>query len=124
MIARMKQLEASLERLLGMDFVFAERYVVVNLPAAFAEAISHDKVERRYRVVVGKTDKPSPTLTGAMRHGPARRSAGPSSWLEVASSTPIPRAQLRPTSTRSTFSKWQPWLIRVLAPTRRLSLWK
>jgi murein L,D-transpeptidase YcbB/YkuD len=61
--ARMKQLEASLERLLGMDFVFAERYVVVNLPAAFAEAIAHDKVERRYRVIVGKTDKPSPTLT-------------------------------------------------------------
>jgi L,D-transpeptidase YcbB len=61
--ARMKQLEASLERLLGMDFTFAERYVVVNIPAAFAEAITHDKVERRYRVIVGKTDKPSPTLT-------------------------------------------------------------
>ena len=61
--ARMKQLEASLERLLGTDFVFAERYVVVNIPAAFAEAISHDKVERRYRVIVGRTDKPSPTLT-------------------------------------------------------------
>ncbi len=61
--SRMKQLEASLERLLGMDFVFAERYVVVNIPAAFAEAVAHDKVERRYRVIVGKTDKPSPTLT-------------------------------------------------------------
>ena len=61
--ARIKQLEASLERLLGMDFVFGERYVVVNIPAAFAEAIAHDKVERRYRVIVGKTDKPSPTLT-------------------------------------------------------------
>ena len=61
--ARMKQLEASLERLLGMDFIFAERYVVVNIPAAFAEAVAHDKVERRYRVIVGKTDKPSPTLT-------------------------------------------------------------
>ena len=60
---RIKQLEASLERLLGMDFVFAERYVVVNIPAAFVEAISHDKVERRYRVIVGKIDKPSPTLT-------------------------------------------------------------
>src|SRR4029078_1548092 len=54
---------ASLERLLGTDFVFAERYVVVNIPAAFAEAISHDKVERRYRVIVGRADKPSPTLT-------------------------------------------------------------
>jgi murein L,D-transpeptidase YcbB/YkuD len=60
---RLKQLEASLERLLGMDFVFAERYVVVNIPAAFVEAVSHDKVERRYRVIVGKVDKPSPTLT-------------------------------------------------------------
>ena len=61
--ARIKQLEASLNRLLGMDFVFAERYVVVNIPAAFAEAVANGKVERRYRVIVGKTDKPSPTLT-------------------------------------------------------------
>ena len=61
--ARIKQLEASIERLLGMDFVFAERYVVVNIPAAFVEAVANDKVERRYRVIVGKVDKPSPTLT-------------------------------------------------------------
>jgi L,D-transpeptidase YcbB len=60
---RIKQLEASLERLLGMDFIFAERYVVVNIPAAFVEAIANGKVERRYRVIVGKIDKPSPTLT-------------------------------------------------------------
>ena len=61
--ARIQQLEASVQRLLGMDFVFAERYVVVNIPAAFVEAIANDKVERRYRVIVGKIDKPSPTLT-------------------------------------------------------------
>ena len=61
--ARIKQLEASVERLLGMDFTFAERYVVVNIPAAFVEAVANDKVERRYRVIVGKIDKPSPTLT-------------------------------------------------------------
>jgi len=60
--ARIKQLEASVGRLLGMDFIFAERYVVVNIPAAFVEAVGHDKVERRYRVIVGKVDKPSPTL--------------------------------------------------------------
>jgi murein L,D-transpeptidase YcbB/YkuD len=60
---RIKQLEASLDRLLGMDFQFAERYVVVNIPAAFVEAVKNGKVERRYRVVVGKIDKPSPTLT-------------------------------------------------------------
>ena len=52
--ARIKQLEASLECLLGMDFVFAERYVVVNIPAAFVEAVAHDKVDRRYRVIVGQ----------------------------------------------------------------------
>jgi murein L,D-transpeptidase YcbB/YkuD len=60
---RIKQLEASLDRLLGMDFLFAERYVVVNIPAAFAEAVANGKVERRYRVIVGKQDKPSPTLS-------------------------------------------------------------
>ena len=60
---RIKQLEASLERLLGMDFTFAEKYVVVNIPAAFVEAVNNGKVERRYRVIVGKIDKPSPTLT-------------------------------------------------------------
>jgi murein L,D-transpeptidase YcbB/YkuD len=60
---RIKQLEASLERLANMNFPFGQRYVVVNLPATFAEAIEDDKVVRRYRVIVGKTEKPSPTLT-------------------------------------------------------------
>ncbi len=60
---RIKQLEASVERLLGMDFIFAERYVVVNIPAAFVEAVAGGKVERRYRVIVGKIDRPSPTLS-------------------------------------------------------------
>jgi len=60
---RIKQLEASLERLEQMDFPFGPRYVVVNIPATFAEAVENDKVVRRYRVIVGKTEKPSPTLT-------------------------------------------------------------
>lgn len=60
---RLKQLEASLERLDQMDFQFGQRYVVVNIPATFAEAVEDDKVVRRYRVIVGKTEKPSPTLT-------------------------------------------------------------
>ena len=60
---RIKQLEASLERLANMNFSFGPRYVVVNLPAAFAEAVENDQVVRRYRVIVGKTEKPSPTLT-------------------------------------------------------------
>jgi len=60
---RIRQLEASLERLQNTNFPFGLRYVVVNIPAAFAEAIEDDKVVRRYRVIVGKTEKPSPTLT-------------------------------------------------------------
>jgi murein L,D-transpeptidase YcbB/YkuD len=60
---RIRQLEASLERLANMNFSFGERYVIVNIPAAFAEAVENDKVVRRYRVIVGKTEKPSPTLT-------------------------------------------------------------
>jgi L,D-transpeptidase YcbB len=60
---RIRQLEASLERIDHMDFQFGQRYVVVNLPAAFAEAVENDIVVRRYRVIVGKTEKPSPTLT-------------------------------------------------------------
>ena len=60
---RIKQLEASLERLEQTKFEFGQRYVVVNLPATFAEAIENDKVVRRYRIIVGKTEKPSPTLT-------------------------------------------------------------
>jgi L,D-transpeptidase YcbB len=60
---RIKQLEASLERIEQMKFEFGQRYVVVNIPATFAEAIENDHVVRRYRVIVGKTEKPSPTLT-------------------------------------------------------------
>lgn len=60
---RIKQLEASLERLENTNFSFGPRYVVVNIPAAFAEAVENDVVVRRYRVIVGKTEKPSPTLT-------------------------------------------------------------
>ena len=60
---RIRQLAASLDRLHGMGFTFGQRYVVVNIPAAVAEAIEGGKVTRRYVTVVGKVDRPSPTLT-------------------------------------------------------------
>lgn len=63
---RVQQLEASLQRIQSIGFKFGERYVVVNIPAAFAEAIEGDKVVRRYRVVVGKSEKPSPTVTATI----------------------------------------------------------
>lgn len=61
--ARIQQLEASLQRIASIGFGFGGRYVVVNIPGAFAEAVENDKVVRRYRVIVGKTDKPTPTVT-------------------------------------------------------------
>jgi L,D-transpeptidase YcbB len=60
---RLRQLAASLDRLVAMDVHFGQRYVVVNLPAASAEAVEGDEVVRRYVTVVGKPDRPSPTLT-------------------------------------------------------------
>jgi murein L,D-transpeptidase YcbB/YkuD len=60
---RLHQLAASIDRLAAMDVAFGERYVVVNLPSTVAEAVEGDHVVRRYVVVVGKTDRPSPTLT-------------------------------------------------------------
>ncbi len=60
---RIRQLAASLDRLTEINFTFGQRYVVVNIPAAVAEAIEGDKVVHRYVVVVGKVDRPSPTLT-------------------------------------------------------------
>jgi L,D-transpeptidase YcbB len=59
---RIRQLAASLDRLQGMGFTFGQRYVVVNIPAAVAEAVEDGKVARRYVAVVGKADRPSPTL--------------------------------------------------------------
>jgi murein L,D-transpeptidase YcbB/YkuD len=60
---RLRQLAASLDRLAAMDLTFGQRYVVVNLPAAFAEAVEGNKVVHRYVVQVGKPERPSPTLT-------------------------------------------------------------
>ena len=65
---RIQQLEASLQRIAAIGFRFGERYVVVNLPAAFAEAVENDKVVRRYRVILGKADKPSPTVTAEINN--------------------------------------------------------
>jgi murein L,D-transpeptidase YcbB/YkuD len=59
---RLHQLAASIDRLAAMDLTFGARYVTVNIPSAVAEAVEGDHVVRRYVVVVGKTDRPSPTL--------------------------------------------------------------
>jgi L,D-transpeptidase YcbB len=60
---RLHQLAASIDRLAAMDINFGARYVVVNIPSTVAETVEGDHVVRRYVVVVGKTDRPSPTVS-------------------------------------------------------------
>jgi len=59
---RIRQISASLERLAATNFNFGQRYVVVNIPAAVAEAVDGGRVDHRYVAVVGKPDRPSPTV--------------------------------------------------------------
>ncbi len=60
---RLEQLRATLDRISDLNFSFGQRYVVVNIPAAVAEAVDGDVVQKRYVVVVGKVGRASPTLT-------------------------------------------------------------
>ena len=65
---RIRQLGASANRLLGSTFPFGERYVAVNIPAATVEAVQAGTVARRYVAVVGKTDRPSPTIAARIQN--------------------------------------------------------
>ena len=60
---RLQQLAATMDRISELNFNFGQRYVVVNLPAAVAEAVDGDVVQKRYVIVVGKVGRKSPTLT-------------------------------------------------------------
>ena len=61
-LTRHRQLTASAQRLAGSTFAFGERYVVVNIPSATVEAVERGQVARRYVSVVGKVDRPSPSV--------------------------------------------------------------
>jgi murein L,D-transpeptidase YcbB/YkuD len=61
-LTRHRQLAASAQRLMGSNFPFGQRYVVVNIPSATVEAIEEGQVVRRYVAVVGKVDRPSPRV--------------------------------------------------------------
>ena len=51
-----------------MDFTFGHKYVVVNIPAAVAEAVENGRVVRRHATIVGK---PRPAVADA-HHAPHR----------------------------------------------------
>lgn len=65
--ARIEQLRASLIRLTQSTFVFSNRYVIVNIPGAYVEAIANGRVEKRNAAVVGRPDRASPQLETVIR---------------------------------------------------------
>ncbi|WP_407658413.1 L,D-transpeptidase family protein [Methylobacterium planeticum] len=59
---RQRQLAASANRLMGSNFPFGDRYVIVNIPSATVEAVEKGQVARRYVAVVGSPDKATPAV--------------------------------------------------------------
>jgi murein L,D-transpeptidase YcbB/YkuD len=91
---RLRQLAASLDRLAAMDFTFGQRYVTVNLPSAFAEAVEGDKIVRHYSVRMGNSNRPSPTLTTYI--GAVNLNPGWSVPLAITKNDIIPRMRKDP----------------------------
>jgi L,D-transpeptidase YcbB len=59
---RFNALASSANRLAGVNFPFADRYVVVNLPSTSVEAIDKAVVAHRYVAIVGDPSHPSPEI--------------------------------------------------------------
>jgi murein L,D-transpeptidase YcbB/YkuD len=60
---RLMQLQGSLRRLQALSPVNANRYVVVNIPAAQVEAVDGSEVAQRHAAVVGKPERPTPEIS-------------------------------------------------------------
>ncbi|WP_294534014.1 L,D-transpeptidase family protein [uncultured Rhodoblastus sp.] len=60
---RFKQLASSAQRLAGMNFTFADKYVAVNLPSTAVDAIENGVVARRYAAIVGGPEHQSPQIS-------------------------------------------------------------
>jgi L,D-transpeptidase YcbB len=56
---RLNQLETNLVRLQSMSGDLGSRYMMVNIPAAYVEAVENDRVALRNTAVVGRIDRPT-----------------------------------------------------------------
>ena len=65
---RLQQLHINLERWRWLPNEFGERHVFVNLPAFKLKAFDADKVALEMRVVVGRADRQTPSLSGDISH--------------------------------------------------------
>lgn len=59
---RLQQLNTNLVRLQTMSGDLGERYVMVNIPAAYIEAVESHRVVLRNTAIVGRISRPSPIL--------------------------------------------------------------
>jgi murein L,D-transpeptidase YcbB/YkuD len=59
---RLAQLKTNLERLNDLTKIVGKRYVLVNIPAMQVEAVENGAIALRHSGVVGKPDRPTPTL--------------------------------------------------------------
>ena len=65
--ARFQQAALNLERWRWSPIADAE-YVLINLPAYELLVVAHDSVRRRHRVIVGKPETPTPTLSSQITY--------------------------------------------------------
>jgi murein L,D-transpeptidase YcbB/YkuD len=61
-VVRLNQLSNNLTRLKGLTARLPSRFVMVNIPGAQVEAVEMGSVVSRHTAVVGKVDRPSPTV--------------------------------------------------------------
>jgi murein L,D-transpeptidase YcbB/YkuD len=67
-LARLAQLRINLQRLRELVAMkHDERYILVNAAAFQLEAVEHGRVELRHRVIVGKTERQTPTVKAHVR---------------------------------------------------------
>jgi murein L,D-transpeptidase YcbB/YkuD len=64
---RLAQLQTSLKRLQSLAPTTADRYVVVNIPAAQVEAVEGGEVISRHAAVVGKVERPTPEISSKIQ---------------------------------------------------------
>ncbi|MGF0536501.1 L,D-transpeptidase family protein [Agrobacterium sp. ES01] len=59
---RLSQLNKNLQRLEGMKEDLGQRYIMVNIPAAYVEAVENDTVALRNTAIVGRESRQSPLV--------------------------------------------------------------
>lgn len=66
--AQYEQVALNLERWRWDDIPPEAEYILINLPAYELEVVARDSVQRRHRVVVGKPETPTPTLSSRLSY--------------------------------------------------------